>query len=774
MTTRRVVCIGGGPSGLLLGILLHRNGLGQVTVHERNATDDTFGFGVVFSDETLANLRSADPLVFERIENEMAYWPVMDVVHRGRTLRSGGHGFAALSRQRLLQLLHQRALEVGVDVRNHSEIRSLAEVGDADLIVGCDGVNSGVRRELQEQFRPTVEKGAAKYIWFAATKRFEQFTFLFAETRWGLFQAHVYPYAPDRSTFIVETSVDAWRAAGMDAVDPLSLPPGCNDTAAMAFCERIFADALDGHTLIGNNSKWLEFNYVRNRHWSADHDGRPVVLLGDAVHTAHFSIGSGTKLAFEDSIALAESLAAPGATMRDAVTAYEALRRPKVGSLQRAALTSQRWFEHAGRYIDLPTEQFGFQLMTRSQRITYDNLFVRDPAFANEIRGWFHDSQPHHLRPLDKSTPPMFYPFELRSLRLDNRVVVSPMAQYCAVEGTPTDWHLVHLGSRAVGGAGLVMTEMTCVSAAARITPGCAGIWTDAQQAAWQRIVAFVHDNTSAKIGMQIGHAGRKASTRVAWEGMDHPLESGNWPIVSASPVAYGANAVPAELSEVGMAEVLDQFVDAARRAAQAGFDLLEIHAAHGYLLSSFLSPVTNRRTDQYGGSLDNRMRFPLRVIAAVRAAWPDDRPLGVRISATDWIDGGFDGDAAVTLCRELQRLGVDIVDVSTGQVDPAENPEFGRLYQTPFSDRIRQEVGIPTMAVGAVSSVDDVNTIILAGRADLCVLARPHLVDPYWTLNAAIDQGVSDIAWPRQYLSGRTARRREQQAVAAVDRDRR
>lgn len=781
--TLNVACIGGGPAGLLLGILVHRNEMGSVVVHERNALDDTFGFGVVFSDETLANLRSADPEVFGRIEAEMAYWPIMDVVHRGRTLRSGGHGFAALSRQRLLELLYERAVEVGVDVRHHSNVTSVDDLidlhPDANLLVGCDGVQSGVRRELADQFGPQVEQGAAKYIWFASTKRFDQFTFLFAETEWGLFQAHVYPYAPDRSTFIVETTVDAWRRAGLDAVDPMSLAPGENDTASMAKVKEIFAPWLDGHDLIGNNSKWLNFNYVRNSAWSATHRGRPVVLLGDAVHTAHFSIGSGTKLAFEDSTALAEALTAADAAsdpgrVGDALVAYEAERRPKVESLQRAALTSQRWFESAPRYIDLPSEQFAFQLLTRSQRITYDNLFVRDPAFAAEILGWFNRSTPEHLRPVDPATPPMFYPFELRSMRLPNRVVVSSMAQYCAVDGMPDDWHMVHLGSRAVGGAGLVMTEMTCVSPNGRITPGCTGIWTDDQAESWRRVVDFVHHNSASKIGMQIGHAGRKASTRVAWEGMDQPLDGGNWPIVGPSAVAYGANAVPAELDTAGMDEILEQFVAAADRAAGAGFDLLELHAAHGYLLSSFLSPVSNLRTDEYGGSLENRMRYPLEVIAAVRGVWPADRPLSVRISATDWIEGGFTGDDAVTFARALGAAGVDIIDVSTGQVDPAEQPEFGRLYQTPFADRIRQETGMPTIAVGAVASIDDVNTVILAGRADLCALARPHLVDPYWTLNSAIDQGVDAVAWPKQYLSGRTARRRDQAAVGMVDRDRR
>lgn len=756
-------CIGGGPAGLLLGILLHRSGRGDVTVYERNAPDDTFGFGVVFSDETLSNLRSADPEVFDRIEQEFAYWPTMDVVHRGRLLRSGGHGFAAMSRQRLLSLLIDRAVELGVDVRHRTEIAVGQLPADADLVVICDGVNSAHRNALADEFGPSLERGAAKYIWFGTAKHFAQFTFLFAETEWGVFQAHVYPFSATHSTFIVETSRATWERAGLSASADQAGAPGQTDQHALEFCRALFAEHLDGEPLLGNNSKWLEFNIVKNDHWYSGHR----VLLGDAAHTAHFSIGSGTKLAFEDSIALADALNT-STDVDKALAAYEADRRPKVESLQRAAVTSQRWFENTDRYIGLPSEQFAFQLLTRSQRITYDNLFVRDPGFAAEILGWFHQSQPAELRPNDPATPPMFYPLRLRETVLANRVAVAPMAQYCAIDGMPTDWHLVHLGSRAVGGAGLVMTEMTCVSPEGRITPGCTGIWSDEQAAAWQRITSFVHHDTDAKIGLQLGHSGRKGSTKVAWEGTDEPLDAGNWPTMAPSAIPYSAaNAAPREMSRHDMDEVLGQFVRAAELGAAANFDMLELHLAHGYLLSSFLSPLTNHRSDEFGGSLDRRMRYPLEVVAAVRQAWPPHLPLSVRISATDWMPDGFGGDDAVVLALALKDVGVDIIDVSTGQVHPDQQPEYGRLYQTPFADRIRHEAGLPTMTVGAVSSIDDVNTIVLAGRADLCMLARPHLVDPYWTLNAAIDQGYTDHRWPPQYLTGRNARRREQTAVA-------
>ncbi len=761
----RVACIGGGPAGLLLGILLHRSGLGEVTVYERNRADDTFGFGVVFSDETLANLRGADPQVFDAIEAEMSYWPTMDVVHRGRTLRSGGHGFAALSRQRLLALLGARAKELGVDVRYQTEVlpgAEPAEVTDADLIVYCDGVNSAFRTAHADEFGTSIEPGHCKYIWFATPQRFEQFTFLFAETEWGVFQAHVYPFSPTHSTFIVETADATWERAGLAASGERYAAPGQTDDDAKAFCERLFAEHLGGQGLVGNNSKWLTFRIIKNRHWSRGNR----VLLGDAVHTAHFSIGSGTKLAFEDAIALGDALHRHPTDVSTALAEYEAQRRPLVESLQRAALTSQQWFEHVDRYVDLPTEEFTFQLLTRSQRITYDNLFRRDPAFAGEIRSWFHDAQPADLRPADPSTPPMFYPFRLRGVTLANRVVVSPMAQYSAIDGTVGDWHLVHLGSRAVGGAGLVIAEMSCVAPEARITPGCAGLWNDEHVAAWRRVTDFVHHNTTAKIAVQLGHAGRKGSTKPMWDGDDIPLDDGNWELIAPSPLPFTPrNAAPREMTADDIARVTEQFAASARRAADAGFDWLELHMAHGYLLSSFLSPLTNQRTDDYGGSAANRMRFPLAVATAVRAAWPEDLPLSVRISATDWADGGFDGDDAVQFSAALKAVGVDAIDVSTGQVVAEQRPAYGRLYQTPFADRIRHEVDIPTMAVGAISSVDDVNTVILSGRADLCLLARPHLVDPYWTLNAALDQGLTPD-WPKQYRSARTARRRDQQAL--------
>jgi anthraniloyl-CoA monooxygenase len=766
-----VVCVGGGPGGLLLGILLRlTNPEHRVTVLERNGPDDTFGFGVVFSDETLATLSEADPEVFDRIEAEFVHWPEIEIHHRGRVLVSGGHGFAAVARVRLLQLLGERAAEVGVDVRYRTEVGP-AEldrlVADCDLVVGCDGVNSLVRRTRAESFGPTIEPGRSKFIWLGTPKVFPRFTFVIEETEHGVVQAHCYPYSSSMSTFIVETTPETWQAFGFDATSVRYTKPGESDVEAIAFAERLFGHVLDGRPIVGNNSKWLEFPTVANERW---HDGH-VVLLGDAAHTAHFSVGSGTKLAMEDAIGLAAALAAYPGDVDDALDAYENDRRPAVASLQRAAHASRQWFEGIRRYVDLEPEAFAFQLLTRSQRITYDNLRLRDEEFSRHILTTFWKDTPEHLRPADPETPPMFYPFEVGGLRLANRVVVSPMAQYSAVDGLPNDWHLVHLGSRAVGGAGMVMTEMVCVSDIGRISPGCAGLWNDEQQAVWARVAGFAHEWTTAAIGLQLGHSGRKGSTRVMWEGEDRPLDEGNWPLLAASAIPYTAvNQVPKEMTRDDMDLVREQFVESARHGVACGFDLLELHMAHGYLLSGFISPLANHRTDDYGGGLDNRMRYPLEIVDAVRAVWPGERPLSVRISATDWVPGGTTGDDAVVIARLLAEHGADLIDVSTGQVDPRQRPRYGRLYQTPFADRIRHEAGVPVMTVGGVASVDDVNTIILAGRADLCLLARPHLVDPYWTLNAAIDQARNDVAWPVQYLSGRNARRREQSAIAPRD----
>ncbi|MCB5165505.1 bifunctional salicylyl-CoA 5-hydroxylase/oxidoreductase [Streptomyces bambusae] len=735
----RIAVAGGGPGGLYAAALLKRlDPDRQVTVWERNSPADTFGFGVVLSDETLGGIEQADPAVFDALRREFVRWDDIDIVHRGRILTSGGHGFAAVGRRRLLEILHERCTALGVELRTHCEAPDPAALAAShDLVVAADGVHSRTREVFAAAFRPRIETHRCRYIWLAADFALDSFRFEIAETPHGVMQLHGYPYSADSSTVIVEMREEVWQASGLDL---------CDEAESAARCAKIFAETLRGRPLRGNSSAWTAFRTVVNERWAHGN----TVLLGDAAHTAHFSIGSGTKLAVEDALALAACIEEQP-DLPAALAAYETERRPVVESTQRAAAASLRWFEDLAGYVDQPPRQFAFNLLTRSRRVTHGNLRLRDPRFTGLVERDFG---------CPDGTPPMFTPYRLRGLTLRNRVVVSPMDMYSAVDGVPGDFHLVHLGARALGGPGLVMTEMVCVSPEGRITPGCAGLYTGQQAAAWRRIVDFVHTSAAGTaLGIQLGHAGRKGSTRRMWEGMDDPLPDGNWPLAAASPLPYrhGVNQVPHELTADELPLIREQFVNAARRAAVCGFDLLELHCAHGYLLSGFLSPLTNRRTDAYGGPLAGRLRFPLEVFDAVREVWPQDRPMTVRISATDWAPGGTGADDAVAIARAFAEHGADAIDVSTGQVVPDERPEYGRSYQTPFADRIRNTAGVPVIAVGAVSSWDDVNSLLLAGRADLCALGRPHLYDPHWTLHAAAEQEYTGLAapWPAPYRAG-------------------
>jgi anthraniloyl-CoA monooxygenase len=745
----KIHIVGGGPAGLYFASLMKKAWpRTSITVFERNRPDDTFGFGVVFSDETLDTFEAYDRESYRAIIGRFAYWDDIEIHFRGTTHRIGGNGFCGCARTSLLKILARRARSLGVNVRYQSEASPFdPAILDADLVVAADGSNSRVREAFADALKPSIDFRPNFFSWMGSTRPFDAFTFFFRETPHGIFIAHCYQYEPQCSTLIIETDPHTFARAGLDKLD---------EQASARFVENLFAEELRGHPIITNRSIWRNFPSVRCERWVKDN----VVLIGDAKATAHFSIGSGTKLAMEDAIALYEAFRATGG--RDvgaALSHFETVRRDEVEKTQHSADVSLVWFEHVDRFWHMDPIRFAFGLMTRSKAITYDNLALRAPEFVKEAdRAVARDVRAVGF-PADTARPaaPMFQPFRLRGLTLENRVVVSPMCQYSSHDGMPNDWHLVHYGSRAIGGAGLMFTEMTDVSKLARISPGCAGVYTDAHEAAWKRIVDFVHAQSSTKFCMQLGHAGRKGATKLMWEGIDEPLEEGGWPIISASPLPYFPHsAVPREMTRADMDEVIADYVAATQRADRAGFDMVEMHAAHSYLLASFISPLTNHRTDDYGGSLENRMRFPLEVFRAMRAAWPDEKPMSVRISATDWVNGGLTGDDAVEVARLFAEAGCDLIDVSTGQTVPDAQPVYGRMYQTPFSDQIRNEAGLATMCVGAITTADQVNTIVASGRADLVALARPHLVDPYFTMKAAGWYDAAAIHCPPQYLAGK------------------
>lgn len=765
-----IVCIGGGPAGLYFALLMKKqHPAHRIVVIERNRPYDTFGWGVVFSDQTLGNLVKADEPTAKSILQAFNHWDDIDVHFKGQVVSSGGHGFCGIGRKRLLNILQSRCEELGVELVFETDVdddQVLAQQYDADLVIACDGLNSRIRTRYASTFQPDIDTRKCRFVWLGTKKLFSAFTFAFVENEHGWFQAHAYQYDGDTATFIVETPEEVWRKAGLDNMD---------QAQAIAYCEHLFAPYLDGQRLLSNAShlrgsaSWIKFPRIICKQWVHQNElnGKqvPVVLMGDAAHTAHFSIGSGTKLALEDAISLSECFANfQEQGMAAVLSAYQELRAIEVLKIQSSARNSMEWFENVKRYTAMEAPQFAYSMLTRSQRISHENLRLRDAQYVRSFERWIAEqafAKAGLAMPKTKqSIPPMLTPFKLRDVVLNNRIVVSPMAQYSAVNGVVGDFHLVHLGSRAMGGAGLVFAEMTCVSADARITPACPGLYAPEQVHAWKRIVDYVHQHSAAKIAVQLGHAGAKGSTRCAWDGIDKPLQNAaeNWPLISASEQQYiaGVSQTARAATKAQMQAVLQDFVNASIAAEQAGFDWLELHCAHGYFLSSFISPLTNQRNDEYGGSLENRCRYPLEVFAAIRAVWPNHKPISVRISAHDWVEGGITPDDAVQIARLFKQAGADMIDCSSGQVSKQEKPVFGRMFQTPFSDRIRNEVGIPTIAVGAIFEADHVNSIIAAGRADLCAIARPHLANPAWTLHEAAKLGFTDIAWPKQYLAGK------------------
>lgn len=747
----KIVSIGAGPAGLYFSILFKKaHPDAVVQVFERNRADDTFGWGVVFSDETLDNFQRADPESFAAIRSNFAYWPNIETYFGGELVTSTGHGFCGLARKKLLQIFHERCLELGVELNFSAEIDNLEKFTDADLILGSDGINSMVRETYAEHFKPSLDWRRNKFCWLGTSLPLDAFTFIFLENEHGLFRVHAYPFQRGDnplSTFIVECSEATWKLAGLDQT---------TEEQTVAYCEKLFADYLKGHPLLVNRSVWRTFPTVRNECWHHEN----VVILGDAAHTAHFSIGSGTKLAMEDAIALNDAFTKHG--LKDVpkvLAAYQDSRWVDSIKIQKAAQTSLEWFENTERYTEQDPVQFSFNLMTRSKRITWDNLELRDPELVRQVREWYAksvDAAPN----ADGSTPvPIFTPFAARELTLANRIVVSPMCMYSAKDGTPNDWHLMHLGARATGGAGLLFTEATNVSSEGRITHGCTGMYTDEHTKAWKRIVDFVHEHTATKIGMQLGHAGRKASCNLPWEGDDPLKDESAWPTLGPSADAFDRGwHVPKQMDRADMDRVKVEFVRAAERCEEAGFDTIELHMAHGYLLSSFISPKSNLRQDEYGGTLENRMRYPLQVFEAVRAVWPKSKPIFVRLSASDWLDdaGGLTIDDSVQVALALKQRGCDVIDVSSAGNTPESEVEYGRMYQAPFAEQIRVEAGIPVMAVGAILGPDHANTLLAAGRADLCAMARPHLVNPHTTLQAAIQYEHYDQFWPKPYLAAK------------------
>ena len=745
----KIVVVGGGPGGLYFALLMKKRYPGHdITVYERNKADDTFGFGVVFSDETLDNLMNYDRESYEGITREFSYWDEIDFYFHGQMVRSSGHGFCGTERRVLLNVLHDRCGELGVKLEFQADIKDVGRFADADLIVAADGINSLIREKYKEHFQPKIEYRRNHFIWLGTSAPTDAFSFHFTTNEFGIWDLCMYQYKPNMCTWVVEAPEATWVKAKpfLERLD---------ETETVAYLEKMWAHLLRGHKLVANRSFWRRFPVVQNKNWFY----KNIVLLGDALHSAHFSIGSGTKLAMEDAINLYTAF--DGAkSVPEALEKFQGARQEEVEKTQYAANVSALWTENPARYWNMEPIQACFSMLSRAKAVTFENLRLRDPEFVEAVQQWFAGTvrQKGFDIPLDDPPPPMFTPFRIGRMIVENRVAVSPMNMYSAeAGGVPGDFHLVHLGKLATGGAGLVFAEMTAVSEPGRITPGCPGIYTDDQVAAWRRIARFVKRESKAKFCLQLGHSGRKGSTKRGWEGMDYPLDTDNWEIVAASPLAFFEFMnVPREITRSEMDRVRDDYARAAVNADRAEFDMLELHAGHGYLLSGFISPLSNQRADAYGGSLENRLRFPLEVFDAVRAHWPEHKPISVRLSATDWAAGGIAPEDSLKIAAAFRAHGADIIDVSAGQTSRWANPVYGRMFQTPFSEMIRNECEIPTIAVGNITTADQINTIIAAGRADICALARHHLSNPNFTLMAAAEYGYSKQFWPPPYLAGR------------------
>lgn len=736
----KITVIGGGPGGLYFSILTKKAIPNcQIDVYERNKADDSFGFGVVFSDETLGEFLTRDTESYELIRSKFAYWDDIVVARDGERVSVSGNGFCGCSRKTLLQLLQQRCTEEGVNLHFEQNIDDLTQFKDSDVIVASDGIGSAIRTQFASDFSTSVKLQNNRFVWLGSTKPLDAFTYFFRTTEFGTFVAHTYQYENGMSTWIFECSNQTWKNAGFEVE---------NEASTVQKISEIFKEELDGHPLITNKSHWRQFPHVTNEKWYHDN----IVLLGDAKATAHFSIGSGTKLAMECAIALSDAVVANQNNVTAAFEQYDKSRRNRVEMIQHAANVSLDWFEHMDRHAQHDFQQFAFGVMTRSKKVTFENLAIRDASYPEKVLAEFNSKIG-----IDAKTPAAFTSFKLRGMNLQNRIVMSPMGQYSAENGIVNDWHFQHYTSRAIGGVGLIIAEMTAVSKTGRITESCAGLYTEEQIAGYKRIIDFIHKNTQTKIGIQLGHSGRKGATKKPWEGGAEPINNA-WELLSASPIPFNEKlAVPKKMSLTDMDQIVSEFVQATKNADTAGFDMIELQAHHGFLLATFLSPLTNIRTDEFGGSIENRLKFPLRVFTEMRNVFPIDKPISVRISASDWAENGISEQDVIAISEAFKNARADIISVSTGNTVVNQKPQTGRMWQTPFSDMVRNTVHIPTITAGYIQDIDQINTILLNGRADLVSLGRPLLLDPYFVRNAQAYENFRPTDIPQQYMAGTT-----------------